>query len=136
MPSPTFTLMQVYETGRGAVVHADFYRIGGGAELVELGWEEATEGAITLAEWPERADAALRSGPARDRARPRRTAEARTATLTGHGTMQARIERLEAFSAFVERAGWADADARPDPGRRLDPGLRAADRSRAARPRS
>jgi tRNA threonylcarbamoyl adenosine modification protein YjeE len=108
VPSPTFTLMQVYETGRGAVVHADFYRIGGGAELVELGWEEATENAITLAEWPERADAALR----RDRlsiAFDLADGGGRTATLNGHGTMQARIERLEAFSALVERAGWAEA---------------------------
>ena len=108
VPSPTFTLMQVYETGRGAVVHADFYRIGGGAELVELGWEEATENAITLAEWPERADAALR----RDRlsiAFDLADGGGRTATLNGYGTMQARIERLEAFSALVERAGWAEA---------------------------
>ena len=57
MPSPTFTLMQVYDGLRGPVVHADFYRLAGGDELVELGWEETTENAITLVEWPERADA-------------------------------------------------------------------------------
>ena len=28
-PSPTFTLMQVYEAQRGPVVHADFYRLRG-----------------------------------------------------------------------------------------------------------
>src|SRR5687768_5508077 len=43
VPSPTFTLMQVYDLPRGPVVHADFYRLGGGHELVELGWEEITE---------------------------------------------------------------------------------------------
>src|SRR5271168_253356 len=40
-PSPTFTLMQVYDTPRGPVVHADFYRLRGPRELDNLGWDEA-----------------------------------------------------------------------------------------------
>ena len=32
-PSPTFTLMQVYDAPRGPVVHADFYRLRGPREL-------------------------------------------------------------------------------------------------------
>src|ERR1700755_1711065 len=38
-PSPTFTLMQIYEAPRGPVVHADFYRLRGPAELANLGWD-------------------------------------------------------------------------------------------------
>ena len=40
-PSPTFTLMQVYDAPRGPVVHADFYRLRGPTELANLGWDEA-----------------------------------------------------------------------------------------------
>ena len=54
VPSPTFTLMQTYDTARGPVVHADLYRIGGPGELAELGWDEAAEQALLLVEWPER----------------------------------------------------------------------------------
>ena len=55
VPSPTFTLMQPYETGSGrTVIHADLYRLRGPDELVELGFDELSETAITLVEWPER----------------------------------------------------------------------------------
>ena len=39
VPSPTFTLMQVYQTPTFPVVHADLYRINDPAELAELGWK-------------------------------------------------------------------------------------------------
>ncbi len=53
-PSPTFTLMQSYQTSRGTVVHADLYRLRSGDELVELGLTEALDGAIGIIEWPDR----------------------------------------------------------------------------------
>ncbi len=53
VPSPTFTLVQPYEGRNGqAVVHADLYRLRGPDELVELGFDELTERAIALVEWP------------------------------------------------------------------------------------
>ncbi len=58
-PSPTFTLMQVYEAPRGPVVHADFYRLRSALELDNIGWDEALIGAIAIVEWPERVGAAL-----------------------------------------------------------------------------
>src|SRR6202167_6587113 len=58
-PSPTFTLMQVYDAPRGPVVHADFYRLRGPTELANLGWDEAIDGAIAIVEWPERVAEAL-----------------------------------------------------------------------------
>src|SRR5215831_6599150 len=60
-PSPTFTLMQVYDAPRGPVVHADFYRLRGLRELENLGWEEAIDGAIAIVEWPEKVAEALPS---------------------------------------------------------------------------
>ena len=58
-PSPTFTLMQVYDAPRGPVVHADFYRLRGPRELDNLGWDEAIDDAIAIVEWPERVAEAL-----------------------------------------------------------------------------
>ena len=55
VPSPTFTLLQTYDLPRFPVVHADLYRVNTLAELAELGWEEASEGAAVLVEWPDRA---------------------------------------------------------------------------------
>lgn len=54
VPSPTFTLVQVYETRAGEVWHADLYRLTDPAEAVELGLDEAFERAICLIEWPDR----------------------------------------------------------------------------------
>ncbi len=54
VPSPTFTLMQLYRTPTFPIVHADLYRIRSAAELAELGWDEAAEGALLLVEWAER----------------------------------------------------------------------------------
>jgi len=53
VPSPTFTLVQAYETPRGEVWHFDLWRLAGPEGLTELGWDEA-EQKIVLVEWPER----------------------------------------------------------------------------------
>jgi len=55
VPSPTFTLIQAYETVRGTVFHFDLYRVEDVRELEELGFDEALEQGIVLVEWPERA---------------------------------------------------------------------------------
>src|SRR5581483_276229 len=55
VPSPTFTLMQTYELPRFVLVHADFYRLSGAAELGELGFDDLPAGAVMLIEWPDRA---------------------------------------------------------------------------------
>src|ERR1039457_7299679 len=50
VPSPTFTLIQSYELPRFTLVHADFYRLSGAAELAELGFEDLPEGTVVLLE--------------------------------------------------------------------------------------
>jgi tRNA threonylcarbamoyladenosine biosynthesis protein TsaE len=54
VPSPTFTLVQVYERQPAPVWHFDLYRLERPEEVWELGWEEALAGGIVLVEWPER----------------------------------------------------------------------------------
>src|SRR5918999_1455176 len=55
VPSPTFTLMQLYELPRFPVVHADLYRVSGASELTELGFDDLPENAVLVVEWPDRA---------------------------------------------------------------------------------
>ena len=55
VPSPTFTLVQLYSFGADTVWHIDLYRIVSEEELWEIGFEEALAGGICLIEWPERA---------------------------------------------------------------------------------
>ena len=54
VPSPTFTLVQVYDDGETEIWHADLYRLSGPQEIAELGLDEAFETAIVLIEWPDR----------------------------------------------------------------------------------
>lgn len=52
--SPTFTIMNVYDTGRMPLYHFDVYRIADSSEMEELGYEEYFYGdGVTLVEWPE-----------------------------------------------------------------------------------
>jgi N-acetylmuramate 1-kinase len=46
VPSPTFTLLQSYELPRFPLVHADFYRLSGAAELAELGFDDLPPGTV------------------------------------------------------------------------------------------
>src|SRR5690606_16269032 len=58
VPSPTFAIIQPYETGRGPVLHADLYRLADATEADELGLLDDPE-AIVLVEWAERAPQVL-----------------------------------------------------------------------------
>ncbi|MSO72885.1 MAG: tRNA (adenosine(37)-N6)-threonylcarbamoyltransferase complex ATPase subunit type 1 TsaE [Rhodospirillaceae bacterium] len=52
--SPTFTLVQIYETPGAPIWHFDLYRLNKPEDALELGFEEALVTAISLVEWPER----------------------------------------------------------------------------------
>jgi tRNA threonylcarbamoyladenosine biosynthesis protein TsaE len=54
VPSPTFTLVQTYDTDAGVVWHFDLYRIERPGDAFELGLDDALADGITLIEWPER----------------------------------------------------------------------------------
>lgn len=53
VPSPSFTLLQTYDTKIGPVFHYDLWRLNGAASLAELDWDDAQDG-VVLVEWPER----------------------------------------------------------------------------------
>lgn len=54
VPSPTFTLAEVYETPQASFWHFDLYRLEQPEQVFELGWEEARAEGVALVEWPER----------------------------------------------------------------------------------
>ncbi len=54
VPSPTFTLVQQYDTPKGEVWHFDLYRLEDPLEVEEIGWNEALTHGISLIEWPDR----------------------------------------------------------------------------------
>ncbi len=60
VPSPTFAIIQPYETGAGPVLHADLYRLADAAEADELGLLDDPD-AIVLVEWAERAPDVVRA---------------------------------------------------------------------------
>ncbi|MGF7174601.1 tRNA (adenosine(37)-N6)-threonylcarbamoyltransferase complex ATPase subunit type 1 TsaE [Azospirillum doebereinerae] len=90
VPSPTFTLVQVYDTDLGPLWHFDLYRLSVPDEVIELGWDDARAEAVALVEWPDRLGPLL---PA-DRVEvdlAHDSPDSRRATLTGYGTMAARV---------------------------------------------
>ena len=53
VPSPTFTLAQIYEAA-SPIWHADLYRVNDPDEIVEIGLADAFDDAIVFVEWPDR----------------------------------------------------------------------------------
>ena len=98
IPSPTFSLVQIYDIGGGtpprSIWHFDLYRLEGESDLYELGIEDAFDGGITLIEWPDR----LGNLTPADRLEieigfGKRETE-RTITLTGHGVWARRLAEI------------------------------------------
>ena len=96
VPSPTFTLVQVYETPAFEIHHFDLYRLKSSDDALELGIEDSFVDAVCLIEWPgnlgpylpnDRIDITLFSVPNDD--------DARTVTLTGHGRGVDRVQEIE-----------------------------------------
>ena len=54
VPSPTFTLVQTYDTTIGSIWHADLYRLNDQSDIFELGLIDAFGNEIVLIEWPDR----------------------------------------------------------------------------------
>jgi tRNA threonylcarbamoyladenosine biosynthesis protein TsaE len=75
VPSPTFTLVQVYQAPAGPLYHFDLYRLEAPDQAVELGIDDAFAEGISLVEWPDRLGGylprrhlkiALEAGPEKD----------------------------------------------------------------------
>lgn len=54
VPSPTFTLLQTYDTPMFALYHFDMYRLKSPDEAYEIGIEDAFADGVSFIEWPEK----------------------------------------------------------------------------------
>ncbi|MBQ7412709.1 MAG: tRNA (adenosine(37)-N6)-threonylcarbamoyltransferase complex ATPase subunit type 1 TsaE [Alphaproteobacteria bacterium] len=54
VPSPTFTLLQTYDTPDFSIYHFDMYRLKSPEEAYEIGIEDAFAEGVSLIEWPEK----------------------------------------------------------------------------------
>jgi tRNA threonylcarbamoyl adenosine modification protein YjeE len=107
--SPTFPLVQDYETPRLHIWHFDLYRIRAPEELAELDFDRACRDGLALVEWPERADGAMPEVRLEIEFAVQADVDARAITLTGFGTWQQRLARIETIVSFLDNAAWDDA---------------------------
>ncbi len=98
--SPTFTLAQTYEAGDVLITHYDFYRIESESEMIELGFEDALDQGMVLAEWPERMGE--RIYPDRLDIRLSISGEGRQVGLSGQGSWTPRLEHMIATGCCRE----------------------------------
>src|SRR5579871_6865648 len=110
-PSPTFTLMQTYDSPKGPVVHADFYRLRSAVELEAIGWDEAIDGAIAIVEWADRFPDALPPSRVEIAVRFDRTRgpDFRILELRAFGAAARRLSRALGVGALLRKVGWSEA---------------------------
>lgn len=87
-PSPTFTLVQVYDGLDFPIAHFDLYRLTSADEAYELGIDEALAEGAALIEWPERLGRHLPAS--RLDIEIAIDGDARRARLTPHGDFEGR----------------------------------------------
>ena len=90
VPSPTFTLVQSYESPQGPLYHFDLYRLEAPDQAVELGIDDAFAEGISLVEWPDRLGGYL----------PRRHLKI---VLAAGATKDSRIARISGGAPWKER---------------------------------
>lgn len=112
VPSPTFSLVQSYDTARLAVAHCDLYRIEDESGVCELGLEEVLARGAVLIEWPERAQSLLGEDRLDVEITEADGGARRTVALAGHGAFGSRIVRLMQIHELLEAKGWGEARIR------------------------
>ena len=95
VPSPTFTLVQFYESAP-PVAHFDLYRLTRPGEAAEIGLDEALDEGCAVIEWPERLgdDPAAWLGPDRLIVTLTEQGDGRLATVSGVGAWEAKLKDL------------------------------------------
>ena len=95
VPSPTFTLVQFYESDP-PVAHFDLYRLTRPEEAAEIGLDEALDDGCAIIEWPERLgdDPARWLGPDILTVTLAEQGEGRVATVSGVGAWETKLMDL------------------------------------------
>ena len=95
VPSPTFTLVQFYESDP-PVAHFDLYRLTRPEEAFEIGLDEALDEGCAVIEWPERLGEAPERflGPDRLAIEISEHGDGRVATVSGAGRWEDLIDHV------------------------------------------
>lgn len=107
IPSPSFSLIQLYDNTRIGVAHVDLYRLSTSTEIEELGLVELLETHILLVEWPERLPKPISvntlhlhfSG----------TGEFRSVIINHDGTWSDALRRNKKIDEFLATTTWKNA---------------------------
>lgn len=103
VPSPTFSLAQVYATPRLEVTHFDFYRLASASEAREVGFDEALENGAAIVEWPERAPELLPGSRYEIELAEIADPAMRRITVRGRGRATVGVRRIGELMAFLDR---------------------------------
>ncbi|MBS0267532.1 MAG: tRNA (adenosine(37)-N6)-threonylcarbamoyltransferase complex ATPase subunit type 1 TsaE [Proteobacteria bacterium] len=109
IPSPTFTLVQAYETPRFDIAHFDLYRLSDASEIDELGLDAALTRGIAVIEWPSRGNDRIPRDRFTIRFDETAAPDRRNVSLETAADLRARLERFTAIRDFLAGAGWGDA---------------------------
>jgi tRNA threonylcarbamoyladenosine biosynthesis protein TsaE len=99
VPSPTFTIVQFYET-TPPVAHFDLYRLERPSEAAEIGLDEALDVGVAAIEWPERLGDQPEAwlGPDRLTIRLEEDGAGRVATVSGAGRWEEAMKEIHVRS--------------------------------------
>ena len=100
--SPTFSLVQVYETARLTVTHCDLYRLGGADEVVELGLDDAVAAGALVIEWPRATSAPAGRGRYEITLSATEDPAVRRVSVRGSGEARTHAARLAELFAFLD----------------------------------
>src|SRR5947208_6069553 len=112
VPSPTFTLVQVYELPDGPIWHIDGYRLRDPEEAWELDIEDAFRDGVSLIEWPERLGPLV----------PARRLEIILSAGLTLSARRAAIDPAEGWAARLAALGFRHPRERGGPGQATEPG--------------
>jgi len=111
VPSPTFTLIQTYDTPHMPLIHCDLYRLREPDELIELGFDELSRDSLSLVEWashaPEleaRADLDIHLS-----LKPHTRGIGRAMIVTAQGEHISRLKSTMQVTTLLASHGWLSA---------------------------
>lgn len=96
VPSPTFTLVQIYERRPAPVWHVDLYRLERPDDVEQLGLDEAAGESIVLVEWPDRLGGRVPADRLEVRLSFGEAREGRSVVLAGYGDWRTRLAAIGA----------------------------------------
>jgi N-acetylmuramate 1-kinase len=112
VPSPTFNLLQTYASPRFPIAHLDLYRLAQAADLGEVIGDDTLRSAVTVVEWPDRANSLLPSSRLDVAIAETDQPSLRNLELAGDGAWTDRLDRLGQVQRFLLRELGQEASAR------------------------